>query len=68
MTAKEQLLERVEGWTEAQAAAALRVVDAQSELSAFLDEESELSDAERDARDDRWAHAAAREAIRDEPW
>jgi len=68
MTAKELLLERAPGWTEAQAVAALRVVDAQSELTAFFDGESKLSDTERDARDDRWAESSAREAIREEPW
>lgn len=68
MTAKELLLERAPGWTEAQATAALRVVDAQSALTAFFDEESKLSDAERDARDDRWAESGAREGIREEPW
>ena len=68
MTAKELLLERVADWTEAQAAAALRVVEAQNELSTFFDAEAKLTDAEHDARDDRWARAGARDMIRDERW
>ena len=40
----------------------------QSELRAFFDDELRLSDAELDARDDRWAESSATEAIREEPW
>lgn len=68
MTAKEMLLERAPGWTEAQAAAALRVIEAQDEAAAFFDDESKLSDDELDAREDRCAQASAREAVREEPW
>ena len=68
MTAQEQLLERAPGWTEAQATAALRVIEAQADLAAYFDGESKLSTAELDAREDRWAEANAREAIREEPW
>jgi hypothetical protein len=68
MTAKELLLKEAPGWTDAQATAALRVVASQTELGAYLDEESKLSADELDAREDRWAEANARDAIRDEPW
>lgn len=68
MTAKEQLLKEVPRWTDAQAVAALRVVEAHGELAAHLDEEAKLTPAERDAREDRWAEANAREAIREERW
>ena len=68
MTAKEQLLNEAQGWTDEQATAALRVVRANSELETYLEAEAKLSDEELDAREDRWAEASAREAIRDEPW
>jgi hypothetical protein len=68
MTAKELLLKEAPQWTDAQATAALRVVASQTELSTYLDDESKLAVKELDAREDRWAHANAREAIRDEPW
>lgn len=68
VTAKEQLLERVPTMTEAQATAALRVVDSQVELAAYFDEESRLTNEQSDARDEAWAQANAREAIREEPW
>jgi hypothetical protein len=68
MTAKEKLLEEAPRWTDAQATAALRVVEAQAGLAAYLDEEEQLSTKELDAREDRWAEANAREAIREEPW
>lgn len=67
-------------WTDAhpeghrQATAALRVVASdpkgprQTELGAYLEEESKLSAEELDAREDRWAEANAREAIREEPF
>lgn len=48
--------------------AAVVVVVSQAELSAHLDEESKLSAEELDAREDGWANANAREAIREEPW
>lgn len=73
MTAKELLLKEAPQWTDAhpeghrQATAALRVVASQSELAAYLDEESKLSAEEPDGREDRWALANAREAIREEP-
>jgi hypothetical protein len=67
VTAKEKLLEEAPRWTDAQATAALRVVQAQTRLAAYFDEE-ERSAEELDAREDRWAEANAREAIREEPW
>jgi hypothetical protein len=68
MTAKEQVLERAPGWSEAQATAALRVVEAQTKLTEYFDEEAKLTPAELKAREDRRAEANAREAIREEPW
>ena len=68
MTAKELLLKEAPQWSDAQATAALRVIASHAELSAYLDEESKLSAEELDAREDRWAEANAREAIREEPW
>lgn len=68
MTAKEQLLERAPELTEAQAEAVLRVLKAQDELQAYFEEEARLSDQEIAAREDRWADASAREALREEPW
>jgi hypothetical protein len=68
MTAKEKLLEEAPQWTDAQAIAALRVVEAQIGLAEYFDEEAELSTEELDAREDRWAEANAREAVREEPW
>ncbi len=55
-------------WTDAQATAALRVVEAQSGLAAYFDEEERSTDEELDARENRWAEGNAREAIREEPW
>ena len=68
MTAKELLLKEAPTWTDAQATAALRVVASQAELAAYLDDESKLSAEELDVREDRWAVASARDAIREEPW
>jgi len=68
MTAKEKLLERVPTLTEAQAQAALQVLDANERLAAYFEAEAQLSDAEIAARDDRWAESSAREAVREEPW
>jgi hypothetical protein len=68
MTAKERLLEEAPLWTDAQATAALRVVEAQTGLAAYFDEETELSDEDADAQEDNWAQANAHEAIREEPW
>lgn len=64
MTAKEKLLQQAPQWNDAQATAALRVVEAHDELASYLDDES-LS---VDEREDRWAKANAREAIREERW
>ena len=64
MTAKQQLLERAPSWSEAQAVAALRVVEAQSELADYFDAEERLTVAERQARNDRQAEANARALIR----
>jgi hypothetical protein len=68
MTAKEILLERASGFTEAEATAALRVVEAQAELARYFDEEAKLSGDAVDEREHAWAAANAREAIREEPW
>jgi hypothetical protein len=68
VTAKERLLREAPRWTNAQATAALRVVAAQAALASYLDHESKLSGEELDAREDHWAEASAREAIREEPW
>ena len=68
VTAKEKLLERAPNWTEVQAEAALRVVEAQIELADHLDDEAKLSAQEIEAREDRRAEDNAREAIREEPW
>ncbi len=68
MTAKEKLLEEAPGWTDAQAVAALRAVETQDGLAAYFDEETKLSADELDRREDRWAEANAREAVREEPW
>lgn len=62
------MLERVPTWTESQATAALRVVEAQSELEAYFEAEAKLTPAELKAREDRRAEANARELIREEPW
>jgi hypothetical protein len=68
MTAKEKLLERAPDFTEAEATAALRVVDAQAELARYFDEEAKLSSETVDERERAWAEANAREAIREESW
>ena len=68
MTAKEKLLERAPDLTEVQAEAMLRVLKAQDELEGYFDEEARLSEDEIAGREDRWAEANAREAIREEPW
>ena len=68
MSAKEQLLRQAPSWSEAQATAALRVVEAQSELAEYFEAEAKLTASELHAREDQWAQANAREAIREEPW
>ena len=68
MTAKELLLAQAPSWTDAQATAALRVVQAQAELAAYLEDEAKLSPEELDNREDDWAQGNAREAIREERW
>jgi hypothetical protein len=68
MTAKEKLVERAPELTEVQAEAMLRVLEAQDELEAYFDAEAKLPEEEIAAREDRWAEANAREAIREEPW
>jgi hypothetical protein len=65
MTAKEQLLQRAPQWNDAQATAALRVVEAHDELASYLLDEDPSATEERE---DRWAAANAREAIREERW
>lgn len=64
VTAKEKLLQQAPQWNDAQATAALRVVEAHDELASYLDDESLAVDE----REDRWAKANAREAIREERW
>jgi predicted phage-related endonuclease len=68
VTAKEQLLKEAPGWSEATAAAVLRVVEAQSKLEAWFDRESKLSPEQVQEREARWARANARDLIREEPW
>lgn len=68
MIAKEMLLERAPRWSEAQATAALRVVEAQSELAEYFQAESRLTPSELKAREDRRAEANARALIHEEPW
>jgi hypothetical protein len=68
MTAKEKLLERAPDLTEVQAEAMLRVLKAQDELELYFAAEAGLSEEEIAAREDLWAEANAREAIREEPW
>ncbi len=68
MTAKERLLREAPHWSEAQAMAALRVVEAQDRLAEYFDEEAELSSSELKSRKDAWAKANARGLIRDDPW
>jgi len=68
MTAKELVLERAPSWTEAEATAALRVVEAQSELAEYFEAEAKLTPSELKAREDRRAEANARELVREEPW
>jgi hypothetical protein len=64
VNAKETLLQQAPRWNDAQATAALRVVEAHGELASYLDRQVP-SDAERE---DRWATENAREAIREERW
>jgi hypothetical protein len=64
MTAREKLLQRAPQWNDAQATAALRVVEAHDELASYLNDET----ASAEEREDRWARANAREAIREERW
>jgi hypothetical protein len=64
MTAKEKLLQQAPQWNDAQATAALRVVEAHDELASYLDKKAPSADE----HEDRWATANAREAIREERW
>lgn len=64
MTAKEKLLQQAPQWNDAQATAALRVVEAHDELASYLDEDATSAVK----REDRWVAANAREAIREERW
>jgi hypothetical protein len=68
MTAKEKLLERAPEFTEAEATAALRAVEAQAELARYFDAEAALSSDALDERERVWAEANVREAIREESW
>jgi hypothetical protein len=64
MTAKEKLLQQAPQWNDAQATAALRVVEAHDELASYLDKKPPSTDE----HEDHWAMANAREAIREERW
>jgi len=68
MSAKEKVLELAPQWSEAQAAAVLRVVQAQDELAEYFEAEATLTPEQLQARDDRRADANARALIREEPW
>jgi hypothetical protein len=68
MSAKEKVLELAPQWSEAQAAAVLRVVQAQDELEEYFEAEARLTPEQLRARDDRRAAANARALIREEPW
>ena len=68
MSAKEQLLRQAPDWSEAQATAALRVVDAQDELAKYFEAEAKLTPAEVEAREDCMAEANARALLREDPW
>jgi hypothetical protein len=68
MTAKVRLLAQAPSWTEAEATAALRVMEAHAQMAAYLDDEARLSNEGLDAREDAWAEQNAREAIREERW
>jgi hypothetical protein len=68
MTAKEKLLKEAPQWSEVLATAALRVVEAHTEIDSYFDAEAEMSAEEIKAREDSWALANARQAIREEPW
>lgn len=64
MTAKEKLLQQASRWNDAQATAALRVIEAHDELAAYLDEQVPSANE----REELWATENAREAIREERW
>lgn len=64
MTAKEKLLQQAPQWNDTRATAALRVVEAHDELASYLNEDA----ASAEDREDSWAVANAREAIREERW
>jgi hypothetical protein len=68
MTAKERLLQEAPRWSEAQATAALRVVEAQRELVEYFDAEAKMTPSELKVREDQRAEANARALIREEPW
>jgi hypothetical protein len=64
VTAKETLLQQAPQWNDAQATAALRVVEAHDELASYLDQQVPPDDKHEDG----WAAENAREAIREERW
>lgn len=68
VTAKEKLLELLPGLTEAQAERALHAIEQNAALAGYLDTEAKLSPAELAARENAWATASARDAVREEPW
>ena len=68
VTAKEKLLELLPKLTEAQAERVLHAIEQNAALAGFLDAEAKLSPAEFAAREDAWAAASARDAVREQPW
>jgi hypothetical protein len=68
MTAKEKLLELLPRLTEAQAERVLHAIEQSPALAGYLDAEVKLSPAQLAAREDAWAAASARDAVREQPW
>jgi hypothetical protein len=68
MTAKEKLLELLPKLTEAQAERVLHAIKQNAALAGYLDAEAKLSPAELAARENAWAAASARDAVRQQPW
>jgi hypothetical protein len=58
----------VPGFTGASATAAVREVEAQAGLARYLDDEAKLSSDIVAERENVWAEANTREAIREERW
>lgn len=68
VTAKEKLLELLPGLTETQAEQALHAIEQNAAIAGYLDAESKISAAELATREDAWAAASARDAVREESW